>query len=310
MKIAVFGGAGYIGSVLCDKLRLLQHEVTSFDIGIHQQKLEITNKKIDICKIKPEDLEGYDAVYNLAGLSSEALCLSNRTVAWEVNVEAAGLLAKVCAEVGLKRYIFASTASVYDHYEHTAPIPEIRNADVHPISYYGQTKKAAERLVQQVQGQIGVVILRKGTVYGLSSTSRPRFDLAVQMMLRDALNGKLITVHGIERRWRPWIHIDDAVQAYINALHIPPGLYNCASENTTTEELALTIQAAMEGVLIRHLDGGDPRSYQIDSSKLLSHGWKPEFKTEDFILEYILNPLTSETMNNKIYYNTAYNPKP
>jgi UDP-glucose 4-epimerase len=143
VKIAIFGGAGYIGSALTRHLRSLGHTVLVFDSLIHHQGHDPGVITDDICRVKPEWLEGVDVVYNLAALVSEWVCREQSDEARRVNVVGATALAQACILAGVSRYVFASTASVYDG-RRGSHDDLLKEEHAYPLGTYGRTKLEAE----------------------------------------------------------------------------------------------------------------------------------------------------------------------
>lgn len=312
MKIAIFGGAGYVGSALTRHLTAAGHTVIVLDKLIHNQPSPhgVVVSFGDICDVKPEWLEGAEIVYNLAALVSEWVCRERPDDARRVNVDGAVRLAEVAVAAGVKRYIFASTASVYDG---SRCGNRLREDEAQSLGIYGQTKLAAELHLTVFANRLDLVILRKGTVFGFgtapNTTTRPRYDLAVQMMLRDAVRAGVIHVHGGGTVWRPWLGLGDAVRAYEQALTLMPGIYNAAGENLRVYDVAEEIAAVSEHLCPKHVHvryecaGGDGRDYRVNSERMLATGWDPTETIGAFAASFFKNPPTEEDMMNPAWYN-------
>jgi nucleoside-diphosphate-sugar epimerase len=201
---------------------------------------------------------------------------------------------------GVKDFIYASSGSVYglsDEPRVTEELPLL------PISTYNKTKMVAEQIVSNWRDEFRVISLRPATICGYSP--RMRFDLAVNLLTYQALANKHIKVLG-GSQVRPNIHIADMVQVYrhfINNRSIPSGSYNAGFENLTILEIANRI-AAEVGAEITVEESNDPRSYRLDSSKLLATGFKPQFNISDAIRElksrFIAGTLENSIMNNTV----------
>ena len=172
-----------------------------------------------------------------------------------------------------------------------------------PISTYNKTKMVAEQIVSNWRDEFRVISLRPATICGYSP--RMRFDLAVNLLTYQALANKYIKVLG-GSQVRPNIHIADMVQVYrhfINNRSIPSGSYNAGFENLTILEIANRI-ATEVGAEITVEESNDPRSYRLDSSKLLATGFKPQFNISDAIGElksrFIAGTLENSIMNNTV----------
>ena len=191
-------------------------------------------------------------------------------------------LAERAKRFGVKRFIYASSGSVYGVKEEEQVIEEL---ELEPISEYNKTKMVAERVVLGYHDDMVVQIVRPGTVCGYSP--RMRFDVAVNM-LTDAgpFQGK-ITVFGGDQI-RPNIHIDDITDVYLHLIDHPEftGIYNAGFENISILEIAKLVTKYVP-VEIAVTSSNDPRCYRVNSDKLLATGFKPKKKVEDAIREII-----------------------
>jgi nucleoside-diphosphate-sugar epimerase len=161
----------------------------------------------------------------------------------------------------------------------------------------------AEQIVSNWRDEFRVISLRPATICGYSP--RMRFDLAVNLLTYQALSKKSIKVLG-GAQVRPNIHITDMVQVYrhfINNRNIPSGSYNAGFENLTILEIAKRI-ADEVGAEITVEDSNDPRSYRLDSSKLLNTGFKPQYSISDAIGD-LKTRFIAETLENSIMNNTV-----
>jgi nucleoside-diphosphate-sugar epimerase len=228
MHILVTGGAGYIGSTLVPELLALGHEVTVLDRFYfgeeslagprkeHGERLRLVRD--DVRRVGGEVFAGVDMMVDLAGISNDPACELDEELTRAVNLEACARLARLAAEAGVKRIVFASSCSVYGHGESTELV---ETSPLHPVSLYAQCKAEAEKRLWALADEkpIEVVALRFATVFGLSP--RMRFDLAVNVMSKNAYVDRKITVEGGGRQWRPFVHVRDVSQAIQLGLTAP-----------------------------------------------------------------------------------------
>ena len=206
MKIFVTGGCGYKGTVLVPKLLQLGHEVISFDIMWFGNFLEghpkLTVIEGDVRDIDSIDLSGVDAIIHLSSVANDPCGDLDPKLTWEISALATMQLADKAVREGIKRFIYASSGSVYgikaeDHVT--------ENLELKPISEYNKTKMVAERVLLSYSDQMSVQIVRPATVCGYSP--RMRLDVSVNLLTMQALKNGKVTVFG-GKQIRPNIHID------------------------------------------------------------------------------------------------------
>src|SRR5262245_45838495 len=272
MKLLIAGGAGYVGSVLIPKLLDRGYKVDVVDLfwfGNHlPRQVGILNK--DIFQLSVEDLEPYEQVIFLAGLSNDPMAEFSPSKNFIFNAAAPAYLAYTAKNAQVRRYIYASSCSVYGYTEN-----ELYD-ETHPVSSsypYGISKLQGEQAAMQLADEsFSVISLRKGTVSGYSP--RMRFDLVINPMFRSAMKTRTITVNN-PSIWRPILSIDDAATAYIRAVEANrtiSGIFNIASGNYTVGEVADLVKAAMEerlsvrlNLCIKHMQ--DFRNYKVSIEK-------------------------------------------
>src|SRR6201993_3218901 len=215
MKLLIAGGAGYLGSVMIPKLLERGYKVDVVDLfwfGNHlPRQTGILNK--DIFQLNEEDLEPYDQVVFLAGLSNDPMAEYSPSKNFVFNAAAPSYLAYMAKRANVKRYVYASSCSVYGYtenelYDETRPVSS---------SYpYGISKLQGEQAALQLNDEnFSVIALRKGTISGYSP--RMRFDLIINTMFKTAMRDRTITVNN-PSIWRPILSIDDAATAYTRAV--------------------------------------------------------------------------------------------
>lgn len=274
MRVLITGGAGYLGSVLTGqlldkgfKVRVLDNLLyTRMGAWPYRKEFDFEFIKGDVRHIETvrASLEDVDAVIHLAAVVGDPACSFGPMLATETNLYSTKILADMAAYCGVKRFVFASTCSVY------GSVPEIATEShaLNPLSLYAEDKIKAEEAIWQA-GIPATTILRMGTLYGLSP--RPRFDLAVNILAaKAAINGEF-TVYG-GSQWRPFVHVADAAKAFCLALDIgAKGIFNVGSEegNVTLETLgSLIIQLIPKSKMRTEPGEKDHRDYRIDVSKI------------------------------------------
>lgn len=301
-RLLVTGGAGYLGSVLVPMLLDEGYDVVVFDRLLFGRRplapvLEHPRFRLiegDVTRIGQFDgfLEGMDAVIHLAGLSNDPTCDLKPDLTRRVNYEATTELARRCARAGVRRFLFASSCSVYG--SNPQPIVDERS-ELHPVSLYAQKKAEAEQALFSLPAPgMGVSALRMATLYGLSP--RMRFDLAINLMVMNAVTRRAIYVLGGGRQWRPFVHVADAAQAFITALRVPGELidhevFNIGSDdqNYQIQDLAWLVRDALPqlGVTVTTVpDDPDQRSYRVTFEKAARQlGFRPRCDIVESIVE-------------------------
>jgi len=286
MKILVTGSCGYKGSVLVPKLLGKGHSVVALDIqwfgNFLQSHPNLEVVKGDIRDIKAINLDGIDAIIHLSSVANDPCGDLDPKLTWEISALATMQLADKAKRKGVKHFIFASSGSVYGVKEEEQVVEDL---ELDPISEYNKTKMVSERVLLSYQDDMTVQIIRPATVCGLSP--RMRLDVAVNMLTMQALAKGKITVFG-GKQARPNIHMDDITDVYLHFLDNPQftGIYNAGFENITILDIANSI-AKYIPVDIEVTESNDPRSYRVNSDKLLATGYKPKKTVDDAIREII-----------------------
>ncbi|MBT4739859.1 MAG: SDR family oxidoreductase, partial [Rhodospirillaceae bacterium] len=223
---------------------------------------------------------GYDAIIHLSSVANDPCGDLDPKLTWEVSCLATMRLADKAVRQGVKRFIYASSGSVYGlkDEEHVT-----EDLELVPLSEYNKTKMVAERVLLSYAAQMTVQIVRPATVCGLSP--RMRLDVAVNMLAMQALTKGAITVLGGDQT-RPNIHIDDITDLYVFLLDRPDveGVFNAGFENLSIRTIAETIAEYIPAT-INIEPSNDPRSYRINSDKILATGFKPKKTVRDAISE-------------------------
>ncbi|AYA63675.1 NAD-dependent epimerase/dehydratase family protein [Alteromonas sp. RKMC-009] len=305
MKILVTGATGYKGSVLVPKLLAAGHQVVAFDTqwfgNFLPQHEQLTVVKGDVRNLAEIPFDGVDAIIHLASIANDPCGDLNPKLTWEVSALATMQIADHAARIGIKHFIYASSGSVYgvkDEDQVTEDLP------LEPISEYNKTKMVSERVLLSYSDKMTVQIVRPATVCGLSP--RMRLDVAVNMLTMQAIKNGRITVFGGDQS-RPNIHIDDITDLYVFLLDNPQvtGVYNAGFENITIAEIA-DILARRTGAEVITTPSNDPRSYRVNSDKLLATGFAPKKCVENAIEEIIAAYKANELEDNEQWYNLKW----
>ncbi len=286
MRIFVTGACGYKGTVLVPKLIAAGHEVVAFDIQWFGNFLEphpmLTVVKGDVCNTKEIDLTGVDAIIHLSSIANDPCGDLDPKLTWEVSCLATMQLADKAVRTGVKHVIYASSGSVYGVKQE----PQVtEDLELLPISEYNKTKMCAERILLSYKDDMLVQIVRPATVCGFSP--RMRLDVSVNMLTMQALTDGRITVYGGEQT-RPNIHIDDITDLYMFLLDHPEytDIYNAGFENISIMDIARKVTEHTEAEIVV-TPSHDPRSYRLNSDRLLATGFRPKKCVEDAIKEIV-----------------------
>jgi len=309
MRLLIAGGAGYVGSALIPRLLERGYLVDVVDLFWFGNYLPtetgLLNK--DLFDVTVEDLKDYDQVIFLAGLSNDPMAEYSPNKNFVYNAAAPAYLAYTAKKAGVKRYIYASSCSVYGYtvnelYDETRPVSS---------SYpYGISKLQGEQAVMNlVDDRFSVIALRKGTISGYSP--RMRFDLIVNTMFKCAFRDGAITINN-PTIWRPILAIEDAISAYVRAIEAHEtisGLFNIASGNYTVGEVGDLVRHEIEehlnkkvGLVIRHVQDG--RNYKVSFEKAKNVlSFHPQHDVRNIVGHLIKHKDNFSDWDNPAYYN-------
>jgi nucleoside-diphosphate-sugar epimerase len=323
MKLLVTGHKGYIGTVLVPMLLDLNHEVVGLDSDLFEQCtfgegiLEIPEIRKDVRDVEPADVEGFDAVLHLAGLSNDPLGNLNPELTYEINHRASVKLAKLAKEAGVPRYIFSSSCSNYGAGGEDWLTEE---SAFNPVTPYGTSKVLVEQDVSQLaDDNFSPTFLRNATAYGVSP--RLRFDLVLNNLVAWAFTTGRVYIKSDGTPWRPIVHIEDISRAFIAALHAPREVvHNQAfnvgrnEDNYRIRELADIVEEIVPNCTVEYAaDGGpDKRCYRANCSKILEvlpefqPQWNARRGAEELYAAYQKIGLTLEEFEGERYKRIAH----
>jgi nucleoside-diphosphate-sugar epimerase len=305
MKILVTGACGYVGTVLVPKLLARGHDVVAFDIMWFGNWLKpasgLTVVKGDVRDTDSIDLDGIDAIIHLASVANDPCGDLDPKLTWEISALATMRLADKAARAGIPRFIYASSGSVYGVKDEEQVTEDLT---LEPISEYNKTKMVAERVMLSYADQMVVQIVRPATVCGLSD--RMRLDVSVNMLTMQAIKNGKITVFGGDQV-RPNIHIDDITDLYLFLLDHPEhrGIFNAGFENISIKDIAEKVNKQVPTEIVV-TPSNDPRSYRVNSDKLLATGFKPKKTVDDAIREIVLKFQRGELKDEDRHYNLRW----
>jgi nucleoside-diphosphate-sugar epimerase len=309
MKILVVGGAGYIGSVLLPELLERGYDIDVIDLFWFGNHLPpgINAISKDIFDLKEKDLESYEIVVFMAGLSNDPMAEYAPAENFISNASAPAFLGYIAKKAGVRRFIYAGSCSVYGY-----TVNELYDEESPAISDYpyGISKLQGENSVMQMNsGSFSVIAFRQGTVSGYSP--RMRLDLVVNTMFKTAVMEKAIMVNN-PAIWRPVLSIRDAATAYIRAIEANTdisGVFNIASGNYTVGEIGDLVKSGIKRNLnldiklnIKHIE--DYRNYKVSiekAKKVLS--FHPKYDVDDIVKNLVENLEKFKDFENPNYYN-------
>lgn len=305
MKVLVTGGCGYKGSVLVPKLLARNLDVEVIDtmwFGNHLP--DHPNLKVlkgDVRDIDSIDLKDKDIIIHLSSVANDPCGDLDPKLTWEISALATMQLADKAVRQGVKQFIYASSGSVYGVKEEEQVTEDL---ELKPISEYNKTKMVAERVLLSYANDMAVQIIRPATVCGVSP--RMRLDVSVNMLTMQALRNKVITVLGGDQT-RPNIHIEDIADVYLHMIDNPQltGIYNAGFENLSIMQIAQLVTKYVPAE-ITVKPSNDPRSYRVNSDKLLATGYKPKKSVSNAIEEIVSKYNSGELSDDDSFYNLKW----
>ncbi len=272
-KILILGGAGYVGTILSNKLASKNYKITVIDNfwfgNFLSKKIKIIKK--DIRFLEKKDFMNQDIVVNLAYLSNDPLCEVNARDTWETGPLSTYQQLDMSTKMNVKKYIFASSGSIYG-LKKEKKVTEDLGLD--PITDYNKSKMICEKVIESFNNKISTTILRPATVCGFST--RLRLDVVLNLFCYQAYYDKKIKILG-GNQIRPLVHIEDMVRSYEFVIKKNlQGCFNIGFENITVKNIALSVKKQIPCKIVIK-KSNDPRSYRMNSDKILSYGFKPKY---------------------------------
>lgn len=309
--VAIAGGAGYIGIVLCRQLLAAGYGVRILDrcffgeelleqcrrMGEHRFSLRV----VDSRDVTPDDFAGCTAAIDLSGLSNDPSCELDEQLTQSINVDGSRNLLRAAKSAGVKRYVYQSSCSVYGS---NTGRPLTEGSPLAPVSAYARSKKVMEEHCRDMAGGgFDVAITRMATVFGLSP--RMRFDLIINVMTLMADRDGRVFVLGGGAQWRPLIHVRDAARALQLLLEAPgeafaDQVYNVGDSrhNYRVSRIArLVAQTVGDTDIITVPEDADKRSYRVEFGRIHETlGFEAKLGPKDGVRE-ILTALHEEAVD-------------
>lgn len=301
MRVLVTGHNGYVGTVMMPMLIKAGHDVVGLDTNLYrgasfgEELAEASFPEIekDIRDIVAEDLEGFDGIVHLAGLSNDPLGDLNPDLTFDINHRASVRLAQLAKEVGVERFVFSSSCSNYgagveDYLDETSAF--------NPVTPYGRSKVMVEQDVSKMaDDNFSPTFLRSGTAYGVSP--RLRFDLVLNNLTAWAYTTGTVLLKSDGTPWRPIVHIEDMSRAFLAVLEAPRDkVHNQAfnvgrsTENYQIRDMASIVAETVPGSKIEYAAnakdakkdfnvGADKRDYKVNCDKIANTlpGFQPQW---------------------------------
>lgn len=315
-SVLVIGGGGYIGSALLPKLLDRGYHVRLLDCFLYgeepiQPVVQHPNLEIHRGDFRNVDtvvaaMREMKSVIHLGGLVGDPACALDEELTIQINLIATRMIAQVAKGNGISRFVFASSCSVYGASD------QILNekSALNPVSLYARSKIASENVLLSLSGNgFEPVILRFGTIYGLSG--RTRFDLVVNLLAAKALVDKVITVYGKDQ-WRPFLHVHDAGRAVMSALDarsdtVSPLIFNvgCDEQNRTLGQVGELIRGMVPGSVLHCTENNlDRRNYRVEFRRIREAlGFEPVWTIEAGV-QQVLDAIISGKVRN--YQDSKY----
>ena len=280
MRVLVTGHNGYIGSVMVEVLGRAGHDVVGLDTYLFEdctfgaERLQVPAVRADVRDVNVAQLAGFDAVIHLAALSNDPLGNLNPQITYDINHLASVRLARLAREAGVRRFLFASSCSLYGVAADDGLLTE--EAAFNPVTPYGESKVLVERDVSRLAtDRFSPVFLRNATAYGASP--RLRADVVVNSLVGYAFTTGEILIQSDGSPWRPLVHVEDISRAFLAALEAPRELVHNRAfnvgrtlENYQIREIADIVLDIVPGSRVTYAPGGgpDPRCYRVNCDEL------------------------------------------
>ena len=292
MNILVTGDRGYIGSVLVPMLVEKGYSVVGYDSGFFSDNLvedyDVIYRQItkDLRDVKITDFDGIDGIIHLAGLSNDPLGEFSPKLTEDINYSGTLRFAKMAKDAGVKRFVYASSQSMYGISASTNELDE-DDSEKNPVTSYAIAKWSAEQELHSMSSESFVVTsFRPSTVFGASP--RLRCDIVFNNLVACAYTTGKIEIMSDGSPWRPIVHIKDVCSAFIAGIEAPSIIVSgrafnvgILNGNYTVRDIAEAAQRAVPGCdLIFTGEHTDPRTYRVSFKRILTElkdYYKPEW---------------------------------
>ncbi|MCM6772184.1 SDR family oxidoreductase [Nocardia sp. CDC159] len=297
MRVLLTGHQGYLGTVMAPVLTAAGHEVTGLDIGyfadcvLGDAPADPPGRTVDLREVSEEQLAGFDAVVHLAALSNDPLGALAPRITYDINYHASVRLARLAKRAGVRRFLYASTCSVYGAAGDGLVGEE---APLRPLTPYAESKvRVEDEVAALADAEFCPVFLRNATAFGFSP--RLRADIVLNNLVGYAVLTGEVRVLSDGTPWRPLVHAADIARAFTACLTAPAArvsarAYNIGDEsnNLTVAQIAEAVVAAVPGsrLVITGETGSDPRSYRVDFSRARAElGFEASWSVADGAVE-------------------------
>lgn len=278
-RILVTGHNGYIGTVMTPMLLAAGHEVVGLDTDFYRRCTfldgvpQVPSLEKDVRDVTVDDLQGFDAVIHLAALSNDPLGDLNADLTYDINYRSSVNLARLAKQAGVRRYLFASSCSLYGAGGDDMLTEE---SQFNPVTPYGHSKVLSEQEISQLASDdFSPTFLRNATAYGVSP--RHRFDLVLNNLVAWAVATGRVFIKSDGTPWRPIVHIEDISAAFLAVLEAPQSVvHNQAfnvglnSENYRIRDLAAMVEEIVPNCVVEYAADASPdkRNYRVNFTKI------------------------------------------
>ena len=314
-KIFITGGGGYVGCALTDYLIQKGYFVTAYDLFIYGKDVFESKKNLNVIEgdirntsLLESSIRGHDIVIHLACISNDPSFKLNPDLGKSINLDAFEPLVKISKNEGVKRFIYASSSSVYGIKEEKNVHEDMK---LEPITDYSKFKMVCEKILNNYKSETFVTTtVRPATVCGYSK--RQRLDVIVNILSNIGFHNREITIFGGDQL-RPNIHLKDMLRAYEAILEadvdkVNGEIFNAGWENKSVKDIALTVKNILgEDIKLIVTPTNDNRSYHISSEKIKKVlNFSTKFTIEDAVKDMknaFIKQKLDDPLNNPNYFN-------